>query len=41
MVVSKKNIFSHLLGEDFHFDEHIFQMGSKPPTRVINGLIDG
>ena len=27
-------LFSSLLGEDSHFDEHIFQMGGeKPPTR--------
>ncbi len=26
-------LFSPLVGEDSHFDEHIFQRGLKPPTR--------
>ena len=34
--------FSPLVGEDFPFDEHIFQMGwLKPPTRLIILLREG
>ena len=29
-------VFSPLLGEMIQFDEHIFQMGLKPPTRFYS-----
>ena len=35
----KDLLFSPLFGDDFHFDEHIFQLGWKPPTRKMSKRI--